>query len=190
MWFFYPSLHLLPYSQWLTNSVPSGLLKRSVILGFCPLQLPSHSMGPSLTSWMDLWSDDLAHLLRSVPGQPKAINVVRACGMFLVVSHSNQSVPSSSMPLPLYIHASFLLIFNFWNKSSIRALSSTLSTLPPIYFINYAFRLLGATVSHTLLFSSTGKYFYVEFSCKLFKFSSFVIYVNSLESQRFFVTCR
>ena len=86
------------------------------------------------------------------------------------------------MPLPLYIHASFLLIFNFWNKSSIRALSSTLSTLPPIYFINYAFRLLGATVSHTLLFSSTGKYFYVEFSCKLFKFSSFVLYVNPLES--------
>ena len=105
----------------------------------------------------------------------QGINVIEARGVFLVVSHSNRSVPSSFVPLSLYIYMRFLPShFHFsqqiFNQSAL------------ICLIDFAFCLLRASVRHTLQFFSIGKYFYVEFPGYLFKFWTSVVYVKPLGS--------
>ena len=135
-----------------------------------------------LLSQTDPWSDGLTQLLKNMLwliGSPRAINVVGACGTFLVVNHSYRSVPSSSLSFPLYIHASLLFIFTFHNEFTTRALPSYLSNKHTIYLVQPS-----TTPLLPSPHCSSGKYPlpHVEFLYHLFKFCISIIYLDPSDS--------
>ena len=122
------------------------------ILFSCPLTL----WVLRLILWTDLWSDGLTHPLGNTfwsTGQPRAINAVGARGMFLVVNHSDWSVPLSPVSFLLYICCFSLSFFYF--SQQISSQSAT------VLFIKQSFRQLGAIVLHAFFVA-----FFTSFNCK------------------------
>ena len=92
-----------------------------------------------ITEWTDPWSDDSICLLRDIPclrGWPRVINAKRIHGIYLVVYLMVRSVPSSSVPLPLYKPASVILTFYFYRNFTIRALPSSLTNEYTVHLIH------------------------------------------------------
>ena len=114
------------------------------------LILPS-SIFPSLygsviSEWTNPRSDNSICLLRNIPsltGWPRVINVVETRGIYLVVNLLERSVPSSSMPFPLYKPTSYSLIFHFPQKFYDQSATVTLA--------RQTYRSFGASVIYTFL---------------------------------------
>ena len=135
---------------------------------------------------MDPWGDGSPYVLRSSPfltGWPRVINVVGTRGIYLVVHLVVRSVPSSSVPFPLYKPAFVTLTFYFYRNFTIRALPSTLTDEYNVYLIHQS-----STLCYCL--SSSGKYPSLKFIIIFFGFPTVVIYVRSISVLGFTVTYR
>ena len=140
------SLHSVPQSVILfliTHYLSTVTYSRFFWMGLSTITFILFSC--SLTPWVhhlilrtDLWSDGLAHPLGNMlwlTSHPRAINAVGTRGMFLMVTHSNQSVPSSLTSFPLYICCFFISFFTFCNEFPVRKLSSSLSHHHFVYLV-------------------------------------------------------
>lgn len=92
------------------------------------------------------------------------VNAIGTCVTFLMVNCSNRSVPSSFVPLPLYIHAPLSFIFTFCKNFTTRALPSSSPIRHTVFLVLlfiWCYCLLGAPSpipSLLSLFYSLGKY--------------------------------